>query len=105
MGIERCRTFCTVGFDLLTCFAPCSISFNVFLHVGPPVRSEECTFHLPHTGVSSSRDVVFMVENTFPYTCWHPDGVAISPNFCAVPSPCIVKFSWFHNVYCAVFLE
>src|ERR1700726_4554763 len=58
---------------------PTDILLSIFHHVHPPVGFQESTLHLPHTRVPSSREVMFVAENTLPYICRHPCDVAISP--------------------------
>src|SRR3984893_4392621 len=67
------------GLHPLTCLTPTDIPFSIFHHVHPPVGFQESTLHLPRTRVPSSREVMFMAENTLPYICRHPCDAAISP--------------------------
>src|ERR1700730_14585024 len=57
----------TVGLHLLTCLTPTDIPFSIFHHVHPPVGFQESTLHLPCTRVPSSREVMFMAEDTLLY--------------------------------------
>src|ERR1700726_4500433 len=77
--VEWGGTLGTVGLHPLTRLTPTDIPFCIFHHIHPPVGFEESTLHLPRTRVPSSREVMFVAENTLSYICRHPCDAAISP--------------------------
>src|ERR1700731_894194 len=105
MWVEWGSTLSAIRLHPLASLTSTDISVHILYHVHPPVGLQESTLHLLRTRVSSSREVVFMVENTLSYLCWHPCNAAISSESCAVPRPSIIKFVWLGDIYRAIFLE